>query len=137
MLLKDKLHHILRTFEMKFSNDEGKNILKKLARDERMINYNSLFFKTGNPVINNFDFLERFGTLYDILLDLRKEKVDTDEALREQNEMITKIEELGNLVLLDEKGIKEEENKGAKNEEKTKTQRKEIIASQRSVLKDV
>ena len=137
MLLKDKLYHILRTFEMKFSNDEGKNILKKLARDERMINYNSLFFKTGNPVINNFDFLERFGTLYDILLDLRKEKVDTDEALREQNEMITKIEELGNLVLLDEKGIKEEENKGAKNEEKTKTQRKEIIASQRSVLKDV
>ena len=137
MLLKDKLHHILRTFEMKFSNDEGKNILKKLARDERMINYNSLFFKTGNPVINNFDFLERFGTLYDILLDLRKEKVDTDEALREQNEMISKIEELGNLVLLDEKGIKEEENKGAKNEEKTKTQRKEIIASQRSVLKDV
>ena len=51
--------------------------------------------------------------------------------------MITKIEELGNLVLLDEKGIKEEENKGAKNKEKTKTQRKEIIASQRSVLKDV
>ena len=71
------------------------------------------------------------------MLDLRKEKVDTDEALREQNEMITKIEELGNLVLLDEKGIKEEENKGAKNKEKTKTQRKEIIASQRSVLKDV
>ena len=115
MLLKDKLYDILSTFEMKFSNDEGKNILKKLARDERMINYNSLFFKTGNPVINNFDFLERFGTLYDILLDLRKEKVDTDEALREQIEMITKIEELGNLVLLDEKGIKDEENKGAKN----------------------
>ena len=101
-----------------------------------MINYNNLFFKTNNPVINNFDFLKRFGKLYNLLLDLLKEKIDTDEALREQNEMITKIEELGNLVLLDEKSIKAEENKGAKKKEKTKTQRKEILASQRSVLKD-
>ena len=101
-----------------------------------MINYNNLFFKTNNPVINNFDFLKRFGKLYNLLLDLLIEKIDTEEALREQNEMITKIEELGNLVLLDEKSIKAEENKGAKKKEKTKTQRKEILASQRSVLKD-
>ena len=95
MLLKDNLCDILFRFETKFNNNEGKNILKKLARDERMTNYNSLSFKTGNPVINNFDFLKRFGTLYDLLLDLLKEEIDTDKALREKNETIKKNRRAG------------------------------------------
>ena len=39
------------------------DILKKLAKDQkRMINYQNVFFKSGNPTIDNFDFLKRFGT---------------------------------------------------------------------------
>ena len=38
-----------------------------------MINYNNLFFEPGDPIIKNFDFLKRFGTLYDLLLDLLNE----------------------------------------------------------------
>ena len=41
---------------MSFNTDNGENILKKLGSDERMINYNNSFFKTGNLIINTFDF---------------------------------------------------------------------------------
>ena len=41
--------------EMNLDNN-GKDILKKLVRDERMINYNNLFFKTGNSSIGNLNF---------------------------------------------------------------------------------
>ena len=51
-----------------------KIFFKKVARNERMINNNNLFFKTGGPIIKNFDFLKRFGTLYDLLLDLLHEE---------------------------------------------------------------
>ena len=44
-------------FDMNFSN-AARNILKKVASDERMINYQSLIFKTGDLIINNFDFLK-------------------------------------------------------------------------------
>ena len=37
--------------------DVGINILKNLAEDIGMIDYNFLFFKTANPRINNFDFI--------------------------------------------------------------------------------
>ena len=42
-------------FDMNFT-DKGKDVFKNLAKDERMINYQDLFFKTGNPDIENFDF---------------------------------------------------------------------------------
>ena len=45
-------------FDMNFTN-EGKNILKKAASDERMINYNNLFFKIGDPITNNFNFFKK------------------------------------------------------------------------------
>ena len=32
------------------------DIIKKFARDEKMIKYNDLLFKTGVPIIINFDF---------------------------------------------------------------------------------
>ena len=63
-------------------NSEGVNILKKLARDERMINCN-MFFKTENPSIKNFDFLKRFGTLHDLLIDLLNEKFTPFKAAKE------------------------------------------------------
>ena len=35
------------------------DILKKFANNERVINYKNLFFKTGNPAIDNYDFFEK------------------------------------------------------------------------------
>ena len=77
------------TPDMNFDNN-GKGVLIKLVRDERMIYYNNLFFKTGNSSdcnwtrthnhlvrnssIKNFDFSKRFGTLYDLLIDLLNKK---------------------------------------------------------------
>lgn len=49
------LNDILDVFGMNFSS-KGEDILKKLAKDERMISYNDLFFKTGDGIIENFGF---------------------------------------------------------------------------------
>ena len=53
-----------------------------------MINFNTFFFKTGDPIIKNFDFLKRFGTLHELLIDLLNEKVKTFRATKEQEELI-------------------------------------------------
>ena len=76
-----------------FTN-EGKSILKKSASDARMINYNNLFFKADDPIIKDCDFFKRFGTLNDLLIHLLNEEISTNKAVKEQNEMIIKIEEL-------------------------------------------
>ena len=39
-----------------------------------MINYNNLFFRSGSPAIDNYDFSKRFVILYDFLIDLLNEK---------------------------------------------------------------
>ena len=70
-----------------------------------MINYNNLFFKTGNFTIKNYDFLKTFGTLYDLLIDLLNEEISTLTAAKEKHEMVNKIEELKDSILLEEKGI--------------------------------
>ena len=68
MLLNDRLNGILLNYGDMNIDVKGKDILKNLVRDERMINYNNLFFKTGNPTIDNYDFLKRFATLYDFFI---------------------------------------------------------------------
>ena len=57
MLLKHNLNYILINFDMNFTF-KGTDTLTKVATDERAINYKNLFFKTGNPIIKNFDFLK-------------------------------------------------------------------------------
>ena len=84
---------------------KGENILKKLANDERIINYNNLFFRSGNLTIDNYDFLKRFGTLYDFLIDLLNEKIHIFKATKEQSEITKKLNELGGFVLLEEESI--------------------------------
>ena len=59
---------------MSFTN-KGQDTIKKLARDEKIINYGHLIFETGNPNIKNFDFFKRFGTLYELFTDLLDEKI--------------------------------------------------------------
>ena len=78
VLLSDSLNNILMVYDMNLSI-KRKNILRKLADDEKNINYKNLFFKSGNPAIDNYDFLKRFGTLYDILIDLLNEKISLNE----------------------------------------------------------
>ena len=36
-----------------------KNILKEPPRVEILINYNNLFFKTGDPIISNYNFFKK------------------------------------------------------------------------------
>ena len=71
-------------------NFNGENILKKLVDDERMINHKNLFFKSGNPAIDNYDFLKRFGTLFDFLIDLLNEKISYIKAAKEPSELTKK-----------------------------------------------
>ena len=39
---------------MNFDTNNGEKILKKLSKDERLMNNNNLFFKTGNFIIKTF-----------------------------------------------------------------------------------
>ena len=69
--------------DMSFNN-ERINILKKLTKNEGIINYNDLFFKTANSNDNNFDFEKRFGILFNLLIDLLNEKIIINKAKQEQ-----------------------------------------------------
>ena len=76
LLLTNNLNGILMTYDINFTK-KGENILKNLVIDKKIINYQNLLFKTGNPIIDNFDFFKRFGTLYDLLTDLLNRKIST------------------------------------------------------------
>ena len=93
-----------------------------------------LFFKTGNPIINNYDFYKRFGTLYDLFYDLISKTKSIKKAAKVQSQIIIKIEELRNFVLSEEKSINEKESKGAIKKTKKKTPKKTILTTQKSVL---
>ena len=70
VLLKDKLDFTFKNFDQNF-NSTGKNILRKLAKDEKKTYYNNLFFEIDDKsVVKSVDFLEEFGTLYDLLIYL-------------------------------------------------------------------
>ena len=70
MLLKDKLDFIFKNFDQNFDN-AGKYFPKKLAKDEKIIDYNNLFFETDDKsALKSADFLKEFGTLYDLLIYL-------------------------------------------------------------------
>ena len=112
-------------YDMNITN-KGENILKKLANDKRIINYKNLFFKTGNPSIDNYDYYKGFGTLYNLF----------KRAVTEQSETITKLEELKIFVLLEEKSINEQKSRGAMKKAKAKAERRKIISSQKSVIKN-
>ena len=101
-----------------------------------MIKYKYFLFKPGNPTIDNYDFLERFGTLHEFLIDLLNERIGIIKGTKEQNEMITKINELENFVLLEEENNNKEKSRGAIKKVKTKTQSRKIILSQRSVIRN-
>ena len=77
VLLKDELDFIFKNFGSNF-NSTGKNFLKKLAKDEKKIDYNNLFFEIDDKsVVKIADFLEEMGTLYDLLIYLLDNPMNT------------------------------------------------------------
>ena len=70
------------------------------------------------------------------LIDLLNERIDIIKAAKKQNEMETRINELGDFVLSVEESINKEKSRGATKKLKTKTERRKIILSRRSVLKN-
>ena len=107
MLLRDELNDILVNYDMNISF-EGKNILIELARDEKLISYNNLLFKTGDPIISNCNFLKTFGALHRLLIDLLSGEISATEAPKEQDKLLDKTEELKRFILLEEKSINRE-----------------------------
>ena len=88
-----------------------------------MINYKNLFFKTGNPSIKNFGFLKDMVHCLTYLIDLLNEKISINEAKQEQEEMIDKINELKNFILLEKESIKKKKKtESIIKKEKNKTQ---------------
>ena len=87
-------------FDMNFPN-EGENILKRAASNERIINYNNLFFKKCDPITKNFDLFKRFGILHDLLIELLNKEISTYEAVKERDEMTSKTEELKYFISLE------------------------------------
>ena len=70
VLLKDKLDFILKNLAQILIIQE-KKILIKLAKDEKTIEYNNLFFEIdSNSVVKSVGFLQGIGTLYDLLIYL-------------------------------------------------------------------
>ena len=57
-------------------------------------------------------FLKRFSTLHDLLFDLLDEEISINKAVKEQNEMMIKIQELRDFILLEEKDIKNKNTLG-------------------------
>ena len=77
VLLKDELDFIFKNFGSNF-NSTGKNFLKKLAKDEKKIDYNNLFFEIDDKsVVKSVDFLKEIGTLYDLLIYLLDNPMNT------------------------------------------------------------
>ena len=113
MLLRDELNDILVNYDMNISF-EGKNILIELARDEKLISYNNLLFKTGDPIISNCNFLKTFGALHRLLIDLLSGEISATEAPKEQDKLLDKTEELKRFILLEEKSINRELTKGSR-----------------------
>ena len=58
------------------------------------------------------------------LIDLLNERIGIIKATKEQNEIITRMNELIDFVLLEEESINKEKSRGAIKVAKTKTQRK-------------
>ena len=56
VLLRDNLNNILLNYGELNIDSKGENILRKLANDEKSINYKNLVFKSGSSAIDNYDF---------------------------------------------------------------------------------
>ena len=102
MLLKDELDYIFKNFGSNL-NSTGKKFLIKLAKDEKKIDYNNLFFKIDDKsIVRNVDFLEKIGTLHDLLIYL------LDNSMRIVTSTETQIDFFKAITLLKKSYLKHE-----------------------------
>ena len=91
MLLKDKLDFIFKNYDQNF-NSTGKKFLKMLAKDEKKIDYNNLFFEIDdNSVVKSADFLKEFGTFYDLLIYLLNNPKNLIDSAQFQGDFLKAI----------------------------------------------
>ena len=91
VLLKDKLDYIFKNFDSNF-NSAGKSFLKKLAKDEKKIDYNNLFFEIDDKSVSkDVDFLEEIGTLYDLLIYLLDNSINIITSAQIQGDFFKAI----------------------------------------------
>ena len=75
-----------------------KNFLRKLAKDEKEIDYNDFIFEIDDPVIKSFKFLNEVCTLYDLLINLLNQNETLLESSRMQVDLAKIIESLKNII---------------------------------------
>ena len=86
VLLKDKLDFIFKDFDF---NSTGKNFLKELAKDEEKIDYNNLSLKIYNKsVVKSANFFKKIGTLYDLLIYLLDNPINTVTSTQVQGDFL-------------------------------------------------
>ena len=124
MLLKDKLDFIFKNFDSNF-NSTGKNFLIKLAKDEKKIDYNNLFFEIDyKSVVKSAGFLKEIGTLYDLLIYLLDNPINAVTSKQIQGDFFKAITSLNIIISSMKTDIIDQ-----REEEKTK-----IFAKQENVL---
>ena len=127
MLLKDELDFIFKNFDSNF-NSTGKNLFKKFAKRWKNINYNNLSFSIDHEfVATDVDFLEKYGTLYDLLVYLLENPMRMVISAEDQIKFFKAITVLKGIILSMKTDIKDQSE-----EEKKKT-----FAKQENVLSNV
>ena len=124
VLLKDKLDFIFKNFDPNF-NSTGKDFLKKLAKDEKKIDYNNLFFEIDDKsVAKDVEFLEEIGTLYDLLIYLLGNSVRIATSTQVQLDIFKAITVLKKIISSMKTDITDQ----------SEEQKKKIFAKQENVL---
>ena len=124
MLLKDKLDYIFKNFDSNF-NSAGKSFLKKLAKDEKKIDYNNLFFEIDNKsVVKSADFSKEIGTLYDLLIYLFDNPINAVTSAQIQGDFFKPITTLKIIILNLKTDITDQ----------SEEQKKKIFAKQENVM---
>ena len=124
MLLKDELDFMFKNFGSNF-NSSGKKILTKLAKDEKNIDYNNLFFSIDNEsVVKNADFLKEFSTLYDLLTYLLNNSMRIIISSEDQLKLLKAITVLKRIILSMKTGIIDQ----------SEEQKQKIFAEQENAL---
>ena len=91
VLLKDKLDFTFKNVDSNF-NSTGKNFLTKLAKDEKKIDCNNLFFEIDDKsAVKSVDFLEEFVILYDLLVYLLDNCIKIISSTKAQTEFLEVI----------------------------------------------
>ena len=124
MLLKDKLNFLFKKFGSNF-NRTGEHFLKNLAKDEKNIDYNNLFFEIDDKsVVQDVDFLKEIGTLYDLLIYLLDNSMSNVTSIQTQIDLFKAITVLRITI----------SNMKTDSADQSEEEKKKIFAEQENVL---